>query len=173
MSENTESVRDLNLLESIEIDPDVTQASLANQLGVAVGTVNWHLKRLISKGYVKVKKAQRRKLLYIITPSGIALRAKLTIDYIDKSFSLYRQTRNQVNKLVKEIKEAGYKSIQIDAGKQGPEDILDIVKLTCIEHQIQIVEDFFSPTLKINGINIEILPPIHEKSNRKVRINHE
>jgi DNA-binding MarR family transcriptional regulator len=73
-------VRELILLEQIERDPDVTQATLAAQLGVAVGTVNWHVKRLVAKGYVKVKRAQRRKLLYIITPEGIALRARLTIN---------------------------------------------------------------------------------------------
>jgi len=37
--------REMILLEQIERDPDVTQASLATQLGIAVGTVNWHLKR--------------------------------------------------------------------------------------------------------------------------------
>ena len=62
------------LLEQIERDPDVTQASLATQLDVAVGTVNWHIKRMIAKGYVKVKRAERRKLRYIITPEGIAFR---------------------------------------------------------------------------------------------------
>jgi len=75
-----ETIRELNLLEQIEHDPDVTQASLATQLGVAVGTVNWHIKRLIEKGYVKVKRAERKKLRYIITPEGIALRARLTVD---------------------------------------------------------------------------------------------
>jgi predicted transcriptional regulator len=45
--------RELILLEQIERDPDITQASMATQLGVAVGTVNWHVKRLIAKGYVK------------------------------------------------------------------------------------------------------------------------
>ncbi|MCP4142948.1 MAG: winged helix-turn-helix transcriptional regulator, partial [Chloroflexi bacterium] len=77
-----ESQRELTLLEQIEQDPDITQASLATQLGVAVGTVNWHLKRMIEKGIVKVERAQRRKLRYIITPEGIALRAKLTVDFI-------------------------------------------------------------------------------------------
>ena len=37
-----------------------------------------HIKRLVDKGYVKVKRAQRKKLRYIITPSGIAFRARLT-----------------------------------------------------------------------------------------------
>ena len=49
---------------------------MADQLGVAVGTVNWHIKRLVEKGYVKVKRAQRKKLRYIITPSGIATAGK-------------------------------------------------------------------------------------------------
>ena len=70
MPENPESTREMILLEQIENDPNITQASLATQLGVAVGTVNWHLKRMIAKGYVKVKRAERRKLRYIITPKG-------------------------------------------------------------------------------------------------------
>ncbi len=90
------SDRELLLLEQIEHDPDVTQATLASQLGVAVGTVNWHLKRFVSKGYVKVKRAQRRKLRYIITPEGLAFRARLTVNYVDSSMRLYRKTRSRV-----------------------------------------------------------------------------
>ncbi|MGH2628533.1 MAG: winged helix-turn-helix transcriptional regulator, partial [Anaerolineales bacterium] len=77
------TTRELGLLSEIERDPDSTQAGLAVKLGVAVGTVNWHLKRMIAKGYVKVKRAERRKLRYIITPDGIALRARLTIAYVE------------------------------------------------------------------------------------------
>ena len=74
-----ESRRDLTLLNSIEQDPDISQATLADTLGVAVGTTNWHLKRMIAKGYVKVKRMQRKKLRYILTAVGIALRANLTL----------------------------------------------------------------------------------------------
>ena len=93
METSTETSRELSLLENIERDPDVTQLSLATQLGVAVGTVDWHIKRLIAKGYVKVKRAERKKLRYIITPEGIALRARLAVDYVERSFSIYRKTR--------------------------------------------------------------------------------
>jgi len=112
-------VRELILLEEIEHDPDVTQANLAAQLGVAGGTVNWHLKRLVSKGYVKVKRAQRRKLRYIITPEGIALRTRLTINYIETSMRLYRRTRQRVLEILQEIKESGYDRVRI----QGEGDI--------------------------------------------------
>jgi DNA-binding MarR family transcriptional regulator len=75
------SDRELMLLEHIERDPDITQASMAAQLGVAVGTVNWHIKRFIAKGYVKVKRAQRRKLRYIITPEGLAFTSLTFVAY--------------------------------------------------------------------------------------------
>ena len=57
MDASPDITRDLALLESIEHDPDVTQAGLAAEIGVAVGTINWHIKRLIEKGYVKIKRA--------------------------------------------------------------------------------------------------------------------
>jgi DNA-binding MarR family transcriptional regulator len=96
MASTPDHDRDLTILEHIEIDPDATQATLASQLGVAVGTINWHLKRLVAKGYVKVRRAERRKLRYIITPEGVALRARLTLDYIQNSFKLYRLVRERV-----------------------------------------------------------------------------
>ena len=80
MESSNDELRELTLLENIENDPDVNQSTLASQLGVAVGTVNWHLKRLVAKGYVKVKRAERKKLRYIITPEGIALRARLAVE---------------------------------------------------------------------------------------------
>ncbi|NJD58196.1 MAG: winged helix-turn-helix transcriptional regulator, partial [Anaerolineae bacterium] len=104
MAENPEATREMILLEQIENNPNVTQASLATQLGVAVGTVNWHIKRMIAKGYVKVKRAERRKLRYIITPEGISFRAHLTIDYIEQSFLLYRNIRQRVRELLVEVR---------------------------------------------------------------------
>lgn len=128
-----DSDREMALLEQIERDPDVTQASLAALLGVAVGTVNWHLKRLVAKGYIKVKRAQRKKLRYIITPEGLAFRARLTINYIETSMRLYRRTRQQVRELLVEVRLAGYNQVWIE----GDGDIADICQLTCLEQGIQ------------------------------------
>ncbi len=150
MDNQPESDRELILLEQIEHDPDVTQASLAAQLGVAVGTVNWHLKRLVAKGYVKVKRAQRRKLRYIITPEGIALRARLTVNYIETSMKLYRRTRQRVRDLLSEIKLNGYDRVRID----GEGDIAEICRLTCLEQGILIGDDGNFPVLEVRGTKI-------------------
>src|SRR3970040_1571009 len=114
MEQNLDSSKDMLLLEQIENDPDATQANMASQLGVAVGTVNWHLKRLIAKGYVKVKRAQRRKLRYIITPQGISRRARLTVNYVEHSMQLYRKTRRRVQQLLDEVRVAGDQGVHIE-----------------------------------------------------------
>jgi DNA-binding MarR family transcriptional regulator len=164
MAENPETTREMILLEQIENDPNITQASLATHLGVAVGTVNWHLKRMIAKGYVKVKRAQRRKLRYIITPEGISFRARLTIDYIEQSFLLYRNIRKRARELLNEVKRNGYDHVRIDTDMNPDDpnftnqtnDIADVCRLTCLEQGIQISQDPSSPTLLVHGVKISL-----------------
>lgn len=150
MDSSPDPNRELILLEQIEQDPDVTQATLASKLGVAVGTVNWHLKRFVSKGYVKVKRAQRRKLRYIITPEGLAFRAKLTVSYVDQSMRLYRRTREHVKDLLLEVKRGGYDKAMI----QGDGDIAEICRLSCLEHGVSVVEDEEVPILAVHGYKV-------------------
>jgi DNA-binding MarR family transcriptional regulator len=150
MEPNYETTRDLSLLDNIEHQPDVTQADLATQLGIAVGTVNWHLKRLISKGYVKVMRAERRKLRYLITPEGLALRARLTVDYVEQQFNLYRRVRLKVKEYVELVKSSGFDRLRL----VGQGDVADICRLTCLEQNIIIVDQPGIPTLEVRGLSV-------------------
>ncbi len=152
MEPSIETTRDLSLLDTIEHDPDVTQATLATQLGVAVGTVNWHLKRLVAKGYVKVKHAERRKLRYIITPEGLALRARLTVDYVEQQFNLYRRVRQKVKEAVENVKKDGFNRLRL----VGEGDVADICRLTCLEQGIAITEEPDVPILEVHGLKVQL-----------------
>lgn len=152
MNNSTDSTREMALLDHIEHDPDVNQADLATQLDVAVGTVNWHLKRLIEKGYVKIMRANRKKLRYIITPEGIALRARLTVDYIEQQFLLYRNTRQHVKEHIERIRAAGFDRVVL----QGEGDVADICRLTCLEQGIAVVSDGGAPVLVISGLKVRL-----------------
>lgn len=154
MTTPPETSRDLIILEHIEKDPDATQASLASQLGVAVGTINWHLKRLVAKGYVKVRRAERRKLRYIITADGIALRARLTIDYIQNSFHLYRLVRGRVLEVIKDIRAQGYRAVRVE----GSGDVAEVCRLTCLEQGLVIVEDNNAPRLVVRDLKVFLEP---------------
>jgi DNA-binding MarR family transcriptional regulator len=143
--------RDLILLDQLEQNPDTTQASLAEQLGVAVGTINWHLKRLISKGYLKARRVERRKLRYVITPEGLALRARLTIDFIQSSFRLYRLVRERSIDALQQVEEAGYSHIFVD----GEGDVAEICRLTCLEKGIKIIDaKDHAPVLHVQGLKV-------------------
>ncbi len=146
------STADLTILEHIESEPDTTQASLAEILGVAVGTINWHLRRLIDKGYVKVKRAERKKLRYIITPEGIALRANLLVNFIQSSMELYRLVRGRSLQAIGEIKSRGFSAARIE----GQGDVAEILKLTCMEQGISLSRNHHDPVLRVIGLKIFI-----------------
>jgi DNA-binding MarR family transcriptional regulator len=152
METANDDVRELSVLEGIEHDPNINQSTLATQLGVAVGTVNWHLKRLIAKGAVKVSRAERKKLRYIITPEGIALRARLAINYVEHSLSLYRRTRQRVKEHIVEMRRKGYDRVRI----VGEGDVADICRLTCLEQNIAVVEDGNAPALILDGHKVRL-----------------
>ena len=142
--------RELILLEEIANDPDVNQSTLAESLNVAVGTVNWHIKRLVSKGYIKAKRAQRKKLRYIITPEGISLRAKLTVQYIENQMRLYRETRQNVKDLLAEIRDDGFSQVKIT----GKSEIADVCQLTCLEQGFEVVDRDDIPILEVKGYSV-------------------
>lgn len=150
-SDRADTSRDLILLERLEQDPDATQASLAAQLGVAIGTVNWHLKRLIEKGYVKARRVERRKLRYVITPEGIALRTRLTLDYIQSSFRLYRLVRERSIAALQQAFQSGYSCVFVE----GEGDVAEICRLTCLEKGMTLagVKDH-APVLRVQGLKV-------------------
>ena len=156
-----ESKRDLTLLNSIEQDPDVSQASLADTLGVAVGTINWHLKRMVAKGYVKVKRMQRKKLRYLLTAEGIALRASLTVKYIENSFSLYNLVRQRTRNVLDDLRSFGMDSVRIE----GDGEVAEVCLLTCLEQGIQVNEELTSAVIAIDGLKLALKLPSEAKLN--------
>ena len=148
--------RELRLLEEIERNPETTQADLAARLGVAVGTVNWCLKRLVKKGYVKVKQLQRRRLRYLITPLGVAEKSKLTAAYLEASMRLYRETRQKVKQLLAEVCDAGYDRVRVG----GDSDLADVCRLTCLEQGVKVERGGSLPLIRVKGTELTLEWPL-------------
>ena len=154
---NSQVEQDLRILEHIEQDPDITQADLAGRLGVAVGSVNWYLKRLVNKGYIKVRQMQRRRLRYLITPQGVAEKARLTASFMQVSMRLYRETRQAATRYLTEIRQAGYDEVHIE----GDNDLAEVCYLTCLEQGVQVVDasQHSIPTLRVEGMETLLVWP--------------
>jgi DNA-binding MarR family transcriptional regulator len=159
--QTTNPVNELQLLEALENSPETTQADLAAQLGVAVGTVNWYLKRWSNKGYVKIRRIGRWKWSYLLTPEGIARKARLASEYIEASMALYRRTRSEAQRLLREVRAAGYHQVRID----GEDEIAEICRLTCLELDIQIAgrDAANTPSLQVEGARLVLVWPHHEE----------
>ena len=150
---------ELQLLEALESTPETTQADLAAQVGVAVGTVNWYLKRWSKKGYVKIKRIGRWEWHYLLTPQGMARKATLASKYLEASMSLYRRTRTEAKTYLGQVQAAGYNQVIID----DDSEIADICRLTCIELGMDIIEpqasDSHIPRFQVDGFNLKLIWP--------------
>ena len=147
-------------MEALESEPETSQADLAAQVGVAVGTVNWYLKRWSAKGYVKVKRIGRWRWRYLLTPQGMSEKATLAAKYFDYSMTVYRRTRTEAKQSLAQVREAGFEEVVIE----GDGDIADIYALTCLEYGIKINNPATVdlPVLKLDGMSASLVWPDSE-----------
>ena len=80
---------EFEVLRKIQKNPKASQRELANELGFSLGKLNYCIRALKNKGFVKLKSFQKtenkiRHLQYVITPKGIAERTKLTINFMKR-----------------------------------------------------------------------------------------
>jgi DNA-binding MarR family transcriptional regulator len=95
---DVESRRDLQLLEALEQVSSITQRTLATRLGMALGLTNLYVKRLIRKGYVKCVTVSPNRLIYSLTPKGVARKARLTYEFMKYSLDFYRDARQHLRR---------------------------------------------------------------------------
>jgi DNA-binding MarR family transcriptional regulator len=136
-----------SLLNEIAQDSMVTQANLSNRLGIAIGSVNWYIKRLIHRGWVKVSHLDRTRLRYDLTPEGMAVFTQRALFYARDSLKVYGGLRTKAKSLVDELKQSGVDHAYIE----GNDEMIDILRLTCIEAGIQLAESPKGVVLKAVG----------------------
>jgi predicted transcriptional regulator len=125
---NTER-HEYELLNEIARDSLVTQATLSQRLGIAVGSVNWYIKRLVKRGWVKVSHLSRTRLKYDLTPEGMAVFTQRALQYARDSLRVYKSFRQQAQEVVARLCSEGVTSVRLE----GDDEVMDILRLTCIE----------------------------------------
>lgn len=136
----------VRLLSSIDQKSEFTQRGLAKELGIALGLMNQYLKRCVVKGWVRGKQVSPKRILYFITPEGIAEKSNMMKDYLSRSLSFFRDAKTQCEEAFNLCQVVGLSNIALF----GPGDLADIAKLvgssqsfkmTCID-DFKIVQNF-------------------------------
>lgn len=130
----------------------VTQAGLSERLGIAVGSVNWYIQRLIQRGWIKVSHLDRTRLKYDLTSKGMKVFTQRAVLYARDSLKVYNELRNKARILVGDLEHRGVKAVYLS----GNDEIMDILRLTCIEHGIALAEKPNGITLKAAGQDFRI-----------------
>jgi len=89
-----------DVLRKIQKKPKSTQRELAKELGFSLGKLNYCLKALKSKGLIKIKNFEKNpnkiNYIYILTPSGIAEKSKLTLNFMKKKMQEYDELKKEM-----------------------------------------------------------------------------
>jgi EPS-associated MarR family transcriptional regulator len=99
------------VMRTLQDNPDLTQRELAKALGISLGALNYCLKALMDKGWVKMQNFSQSKnkfgYVYLLTPHGAAEKAQLTQRFLARKLSEYEALRAEIEALKDEVGSAG------------------------------------------------------------------
>ena len=99
----------LDLLRKLESNPKYTQRELSKEMGVSLGKVNYCMKKLTEKGWVKLTNfshnPNKMGYAYLLTPSGIEEKSRLTFSFLKRKIVEYEILKKEINALQLESEE--------------------------------------------------------------------
>ena len=125
----------LGVLDAVEQNAQLTQRSVASELGIALGLANAYLKRCMRKGWVKVKQIPPNRYLYYLTPKGFAEKSRLTAEYLGSSFTFFRRAGAQLEEAMGACKAKGWQRVAL----LGQGELTEIGALCNAEFHLDLV----------------------------------
>jgi len=130
-----EARRTLHILDEVAKDHQISQRALSERLGVALGLTNLYLKRLINKGYIKVKGIPGKRYLYYLTPTGFAEKTSLSIQYMQFSWNFFQGMRARWREQFEQLTAQGAGRIVLC----GTGELAELAYLSLRESGLQVV----------------------------------
>ncbi|MBW1707331.1 MAG: winged helix-turn-helix transcriptional regulator [Deltaproteobacteria bacterium] len=152
-----ENIHILRLMGEIERDASPSQRELSSRLNLSLGLVNTFIKRLVNKGYFKVKTMPRNRARYFLTPKGLARKSRLTVEYLQYSVNFYKDIKNLLINKFKEMEKARLNTVMFFGAGEVAELAYLYLQLTDL-HLVGIVEnsqdggDFFE--FGVDGLDL-------------------
>ncbi len=114
---------------------NLDQRRLSKVLDFSLGMTNLLLKRLIKKGYIKVRMLDRKRMEYILTPKGFIEKARKTYSFLLNSINQLNQIKNKIQHLVLEEYKKGNKKFII----LGKGELTELIRISIEEMKLKDV----------------------------------
>lgn len=124
----------LDTLLEIKDNPSLSQRSLAHKLNISLGLTNAILQNLIHRGWVKAQKMTGRKILYLITPQGIARATNLVYDRFRETQNYYQYTKELLTSYLTDLYNQGKRRAVI----YGTNQLAEITYLSLLDSPIKL-----------------------------------
>ena len=102
---------EIQVLRDISKNPCISQREIASRNGVSLGKVNYVIRSLVDKGHVKVgnfRNSENKKgYMYLLTPNGMAEKARLTVEYLRRKMEEYEKLQRELDELKQELSKPG------------------------------------------------------------------
>lgn len=97
------------ILRRLQENPEMSQRELAAAVGISVGGAHYVLSALIDKGLIKLGNftaaEDKRRYAYILTPKGIAEKARITKRFLARKMEEYEALKEEIDALRDELGE--------------------------------------------------------------------
>jgi len=106
-------VRELEILEKIENNSYLTQRDLSKEVGIALGLVNHLLRKMVKKGWIKIKNIDAKRIRYLITQEGAREKTSLLYQRVESTIHFYLEAKRVIKEKVLHLKNEGVKDVSI------------------------------------------------------------
>jgi len=105
--------RELEILERLENNEHLTQRDLSKDVGIALGLVNHLLKKMVKKGWIKIKNIDAKKIRYLITPEGAREKSSLLYRRVEGTIHFYLEAKRVIKDKIIHLKNEGIEDVSI------------------------------------------------------------
>ena len=117
--------REFELINIIGAQLGSNQRDLSRHLDLSLGLTNMILRRLIAKGYIRMRQLNKRKVEYLLTPKGFAEKTRKSIKYTLKTINSIGLIKERLKKIIRELYERGERKFFL----LGDSDLVVLVEM--------------------------------------------
>ena len=145
-------VRELEILERLEGNGHLTQRDLSKEVGIALGLVNHLLKKMVNKGWIKIKNIDSKKIKYLITPEGAREKSSLLYKRVESTIHFYLDAKRVIKEKVIHLKNEGIEEVSIYGINHISEVLFIVLKelgleLSCVVDDNKKGKEWFGYTI--------------------------